>query len=75
MPSFRGSGWRAALALALAYAQFLNQEASAADAEDSCGHRPVRTKPPAGPPRLTYSCLVTTTKAVTKHAVSSKFYG
>ncbi len=71
---FRGSEGGAALALALAYAQFLNCEARAADAEDSCGHCPACTKTAKlAHPDLNFVLPVTTTKAVTKDAVSSKF--
>ncbi|OGX85468.1 DNA polymerase III subunit delta [Hymenobacter lapidarius] len=71
---FRGSEGGAALALALAYAQFLNCEARPADAEDSCGHCPACTKTAKlAHPDLNFVLPVTTTKSVTKDAVSSKF--
>ncbi|MGY3090604.1 DNA polymerase-3 subunit delta' [Hymenobacter sp. UYAg731] len=71
---FRGQEGGAALALALAYAQFLNCEARAADAEDSCGHCPACTKTAKlAHPDLNFIVPVTTTKSVAKDAVSSKF--
>ncbi|MET4074568.1 DNA polymerase III subunit delta [Hymenobacter sp. UYCo722] len=71
---FRGKEGGAALALALAYAQFLNCEARAIDAEDSCGHCPACTKiAKLAHPDLNFIMPVTTTKAVAKDAVSSKF--
>jgi DNA polymerase-3 subunit delta' len=71
---FRGSEGGAALALALAYAQFLNCEERAADAEDSCGHCPACTKTAKlAHPDLNFIVPVTTTKAVAKDAVSHKF--
>ena len=71
---FRGQEGGAALALALAYAQYLNCEARAADAEDSCGHCPACTKTAKlAHPDLNFIVPVTTTKAVAKDAVSSKF--
>ena len=71
---FRGQEGGAALALALAYAQFLNCEARAADAEDSCGHCPACTKTAKlAHPDLNFIVPVTTTKTVAKDAVSSKF--
>ena len=71
---FRGQEGGAALALALAYAQFLNCEARAADAEDSCGRCPACTKiAKLAHPDLNFIMPVTTTKAVAKDAVSSKF--
>ena len=71
---FRGQEGGAALALALAYAQFLNCEARAADAEDSCGHCPACTKiAKLAHPDLNFIMPVTTTKSVAKDAVSSKF--
>ena len=71
---FRGQEGGAALALALAYAQFLNCEDRAADAEDSCGHCPACTKTAKlAHPDLNFIVPVTTTKMVTKDAVSSKF--
>ncbi|MDQ2794644.1 MAG: DNA polymerase III subunit delta [Bacteroidota bacterium] len=71
---FRGQEGGAALALALAYAQFLNCEARAADAEDSCGYCPACTKTAKlAHPDLNFIVPVTTTKSVAKDAVSSKF--
>jgi len=71
---FRGREGGAALALALAYAQYLNCEARAADADDSCGHCPACTKTARlVHPDLNFIVPVTTTKTVTKEAVSSKF--
>ncbi|WP_210513771.1 DNA polymerase III subunit [Hymenobacter terricola] len=71
---FRGQEGGAALALALAYAQYLNCEARAADAEDSCGHCPACTKTAKlAHPDLNFIVPVTTTKTVAKDAVSSKF--
>ena len=71
---FRGREGGAALALALAYAQFLNCEARAADADDSCGHCPACTKTAKlAHPDLNFIMPVTTTKTVAKDAVSSKF--
>ena len=71
---FRGREGGAALALALAYAQYLNCEARAADAADSCGHCPACTKSAKlAHPDLNFIVPVTTTKTVAKDAVSSKF--
>ena len=71
---FRGQEGGAALALALAYAQYLNCEARAVDAEDSCGHCPACTKTAKlAHPDLNFIVPVTTTKTVSKDAVSSKF--
>ena len=71
---FRGGVGGAALALALAYAQYLNCEARAADAADSCGHCPACTKSAKlAHPDLNFIVPVTTTKTVAKDAVSSKF--
>ncbi len=71
---FRGQEGGAALALALAYAQYLNCEARATDADDSCGHCPACTKTAKlAHPDLNFIVPVTTTKTVTKDAVSSKF--
>ncbi|GAB3739872.1 DNA polymerase III subunit delta [Hymenobacter agri] len=71
---FRGQEGGAALALALAYAQFLNCEERAPDAEDSCGHCPACTKmAKLAHPDLNFIMPVTTTKTVSKDAVSSKF--
>jgi DNA polymerase-3 subunit delta' len=41
---FRGAEGSAALALALAYAQYLNCEGRTDDADDSCGHCPACLK-------------------------------
>ena len=71
---FRGREGGAALALALAYAQFLNCEARAADAADSCGRCPACTKTAKlAHPDLNFIVPVTITKSVAKDAVSSKF--
>ncbi|MDO7850180.1 DNA polymerase III subunit [Hymenobacter convexus] len=71
---FRGQEGGAALALALAYAQYLNCEDRAADAADSCGHCPACTKiAKLAHPDLNFIMPVTTTKSVAKDAVSSKF--
>ena len=71
---FRGKEGGAALALALAYAQFLNCEARAVDADDSCGHCPACAKTAKlVHPDLNFIVPVTTTKTVAKDAVSSKF--
>ena len=71
---FRGQEGGAALALALAYAQFLNCETRGLDAEDSCGHCPACTKTAKlAHPDLNFIMPVTTTKTVSKDAVSSKF--
>jgi DNA polymerase-3 subunit delta' len=71
---FRGSEGGAALALALAYAQYLNCEERPAGAADSCGHCPACTKiAKLVHPDLNFIVPVTTTKAVSKDAVSHKF--
>ncbi len=71
---FRGSEGGAGLALALAYAQFLNCEERGPDADDSCGHCPACTKiAKLVHPDLNFVVPVTTTKAVPKDALSSKF--
>ncbi|TGE19780.1 DNA polymerase III subunit [Hymenobacter elongatus] len=71
---FRGAEGSAALALALAYATFLNCEQRAADAQDSCGQCPACQKnDKLIHPDLNFILPVTTTKAVAKDAVSSKF--
>ena len=71
---FRGREGGAALALALAYAQYLNCEGRAADAADSCGHCPACTKTAKlAHPDLNFIVPVTTTKTVAKDAVSNKF--
>ena len=73
---FRGQEGGATLALALAYAQYLNCEGRAADADDSCGHCPACTKTAKlAHPDLNFIVPVTTTKTVSKDAVSSKFMG
>ena len=71
---FRGSEGGAALALALAYAQYLNCEGRAAEADDSCGTCPACFKTAKlAHPDLNFIVPVTTTKAVSKDAVSQKF--
>jgi len=71
---FRGAEGSAALALALAYATFLNCEARTTEAEDSCGQCPSCQKiDKLIHPDLNFILPVTTTKAVPKDAVSSKF--
>ncbi|RSK45914.1 DNA polymerase III subunit [Hymenobacter perfusus] len=71
---FRGAEGSAALALALAYAAFLNCEARTPEAEDSCGHCPSCQKiDKLIHPDLNFIVPVTTTKAVAKEAVTSKF--
>jgi DNA polymerase-3 subunit delta' len=71
---FRGSEGGAALALALAYAQYLNCEKRPVGAADSCGHCPACTKTAKlAHPDLNFIVPVTTTKAVSKDAVSHKF--
>lgn len=71
---FRGSEGGAGLALALAYAQFLNCEDRAEDADDSCGRCPACTKiAKLIHPDLNFIVPVTTTKAVAKDALSHKF--
>ena len=71
---FRGQEGGAALALALAYAQYLNCEDRAPGADDSCGHCPACTKTAKlAHPDLNFIVPVTTTKTVAKDAVSSKF--
>ena len=71
---FRGQEGGAALALALAYAQYLNCEERVSGADDSCGHCPACTKTAKlAHPDLNFIVPVTTTKTVTKDAVSSKF--
>ncbi|MCB2407219.1 ATP-binding protein [Hymenobacter lucidus] len=73
---FRGAEGSAALALALAYATFLNCENRAADAADSCGQCSSCQKiDKLIHPDLNFILPVTTTKAVAKDAVSSKFAG
>ncbi|AMJ66956.1 DNA polymerase III subunit [Hymenobacter sp. PAMC 26628] len=71
---FRSSEGGAGLALALAYAQYLNCEERGPDADDSCGHCPACTKiAKLVHPDLNFIVPVTTTKAVPKDALSSKF--
>jgi DNA polymerase-3 subunit delta' len=71
---FRGAEGSAALALALAYATFLNCEGRPPEAEDSCGQCPSCQKiDKLIHPDLNFILPVTTTKAVPKDAVSSKF--
>jgi DNA polymerase-3 subunit delta' len=71
---FRGAEGSAALALALAYATFLNCEERAADADDSCGHCASCQKiSKLAHPDLNFIFPVTTTKAVAKDATSQKF--
>ncbi|MBG8552802.1 DNA polymerase III subunit [Hymenobacter guriensis] len=71
---FRGAEGSAALALALAYAAFLNCENRPAEAADSCGQCPSCQKiDKLVHPDLNFILPVTTTKAVVKDAVSSKF--
>ncbi len=71
---FRGAEGSAALALALAYAAFLNCEACGPAAEDSCGHCASCQKiDKLIHPDLNFILPVTTTKTVAKDAVSSKF--
>jgi DNA polymerase-3 subunit delta' len=73
---FRGAEGSAALALALAYAQYLNCEERADGADDSCGHCPscLKTSKLAHPD-LNFILPTTTTKAVPKDATSAKFMG
>ncbi|MDU0369231.1 ATP-binding protein [Hymenobacter endophyticus] len=71
---FRGAEGSATLALALAYAAFLNCETRTLEAEDSCGQCASCQKiDKLIHPDLNFILPVTTTKAVTKDAVSSKF--
>ncbi|GAB2769734.1 DNA polymerase-3 subunit delta' [Hymenobacter luteus] len=71
---FRGAEGSAALALALAYATYLNCENRTPEAEDSCGSCPSCQKiDKLIHPDLNFILPVTTTKAVTKDAISSKF--
>ena len=73
---FRGAEGSAALALALAYAAYLNCEGRAAQAADSCGQCAACQKiDKLVHPDLNFILPVTTTKAVPKDAVSSKFAG
>jgi DNA polymerase-3 subunit delta' len=71
---FRGAEGSAALALALAYAQYLNCEGRSADADDSCGHCPACLKiKKLAHPDLNFILPTTTTKSVPKDATSGKF--
>ena len=71
---FRGAEGSAALALALAYAQYLNCEDRAPKAADSCGHCPACLKiSKLAHPDLNFILPTTTTKAVPKDATSGKF--
>ncbi|GAA4005855.1 DNA polymerase III subunit delta [Hymenobacter fastidiosus] len=71
---FRGADGSAALALALAYATFLNCESRPPGADDSCGHcASCQKTDKLIHPDLNFILPVTTTKAVAKDAVSSKF--
>ncbi|RSK35344.1 DNA polymerase III subunit [Hymenobacter metallilatus] len=71
---FRGAEGSATLALALAYAAFLNCEARTPEADDSCGRCASCQKiDKLIHPDLNFILPITTTKAVTKDAVSSKF--
>ena len=71
---FRGAEGSAALALALAYAQYLNCEGRAPDAPDSCGHCPACLKiSKLAHPDLNFILPTTTTKAVPKDATSGRF--
>ena len=71
---FRGAEGSAALALALAYATFLNCEAREPEATDSCGQCASCQKiDKLIHPDLNFILPVTTTKQVSKDAVSSKF--
>jgi len=73
---FRGVEGSAALALALAYAAFLNCEGRGPHDADSCGHCASCQKiDKLIHPDLNFILPVTTTKAVPKDAVSSKFAG
>ncbi len=71
---FRGQEGSAALALALAYAQFLNCEDRPPEAKDSCGRCPscLKTSKLAHPD-LNFIFPTTATKAVPKDALSHKF--
>ncbi|MCB2376045.1 DNA polymerase III subunit delta [Hymenobacter sp. BT635] len=71
---FRGAEGSAALALALAYATFLNCEQRGPEAQDSCGQCPACQKnDKLIHPDLNFILPVTTTKVVNKDAISSKF--
>ncbi len=71
---FRGGEGSAALALALAYAQYLNCEGRAAEAADSCGYCPACLKiNKLAHPDLNFILPTTTTKSVPKDATSARF--
>jgi DNA polymerase-3 subunit delta' len=71
---FRGAEGSAALALALAYAQYLNCEGRTDDADDSCGHCPACLKiGKLAHPDLNFVLPTTATKSVPKDATSAKF--
>lgn len=71
---FRGAEGSAALALALAYAAFLNCEQRTATDNDSCGHcLSCKKIDKLVHPDLNFIVPVTTTKAVAKDATSSRF--
>ena len=71
---FRGAEGSAALALALAYAQYLNCEARPDGAADSCGHCASCLKiSKLAHPDLNFILPTTTTKAVPKDATSGRF--
>jgi DNA polymerase-3 subunit delta' len=71
---FRGAEGSAALALALAYAQYLNCEGRTDDADDSCGHCPACLKiGKLAHPDLNFVLPTTATKLVPKDATSAKF--
>ena len=71
---FRGAEGSAALALALAYATFLNCEGRGEDANDSCGSCASCLKiSKLAHPDLNFVFPVTTTKAVSKDATSARF--
>jgi len=71
---FRGAEGSAALALALAYAQYLNCEDRTDTAADSCGHCPACLKMgKLAHPDLNFILPTTATKAVPKDATSAKF--
>jgi DNA polymerase-3 subunit delta' len=71
---FRGAEGSAALALALAYAQYLNCEGRTDAADDSCGHCPACLKiSKLAHPDLNFVLPTTATKSVPKDATSAKF--
>lgn len=71
---FRGAEGSAVLALALAYATFLNCEGRGEDDNDSCGRCASCQKiAKLAHPDLNFIFPVTTTKAVSKDATSQKF--